>query len=213
MYICDICGKEYENRKSYIGHHSSHKIRIKRIKPIIEKLIPIKYCKYCNKEFSDGRKLGGHQSWCTFNPNTQLTRDRIGNAFRDRILTVEHKDKISEARKKYLDDNPGQIPYLLNHSSKESNPEKIFREELEKRNITGWIQEYPVKRFSLDFAFPDEMIDVEIDGSTHLQENVKKKDTERDIILSDLGWKVYRINAKEIKNNLNKIVDDFITWR
>jgi len=40
----------------------------------------------------------------------------------------ETKEKISEIRKAFLKENPDKVPYRLNHSSRESYPEKIFRE-------------------------------------------------------------------------------------
>ena len=113
-------------------------------------------------------------------------------------------------RKKYLDNNPGNIPYLLNHSSKESYPEKIFRNELERRKIEGWEQEYPIKRYSLDFAFVDKKIDVEIDGETHNNKQVILKDLERDKILSLEGWKIIRFKSSDVKNNIDLVMNFLI---
>jgi predicted DNA-binding protein YlxM (UPF0122 family) len=38
----------------------------------------------------------------------------------------ETKQKISESRTRYLRENPDKVPYLINHSSKKSYPEKLF---------------------------------------------------------------------------------------
>lgn len=126
--------------------------------------------------------------------------------------TEEEKKKLSEAAIRYYEKNPDKIPYRLNHSSKESYPEKIVREYFEANNITGWVQEYPFGRFSLDFAFVDKKIDIEIDGSTHLQEKIIIKDIRRDKILIDSGWKVLRITAKELKNNFKQCIDKIILF-
>jgi very-short-patch-repair endonuclease/uncharacterized C2H2 Zn-finger protein len=215
MYTCKTCGKEYENRHSYIGHCSSHNRgesfklgrkkenshKIKKEKPVSSKV-----CKYCNLSFENGQKLAGHQTWCKLNPNLIYTKSKISLISTGRILSDSQKRKISESRKKYLDENPGRIPYLLNHSSNESYPEKLFRLALEKNNITGWEYNYPVKRYSLDFAFIDNMIDVEIDGETHNLEEVAAKDKIRTEELSKLGWKTLRFTSKEIKNNIEECI-------
>lgn len=210
MYSCIKCGKEFEKRHSYIGHCSSHnrsesyKLNRKKINKTSIKSIK---CKYCDKEFENGLKLGGHQTWCTSNPNIHETKSKLGLLRKGTILTEEHKAKISKSRKQYLDNNPGNIPYLLNHSSNESYPEKIFREALERRNIIGWTYNHPIKRYSLDFAFIEQKIDVEIDGGTHNLPEVILKDKLRDDTLNKLGWKTIRFTAVQIKENVEKCID------
>jgi very-short-patch-repair endonuclease len=188
-------------------------------------------CKYCNKELSPFGKA--HEKFCVENPNKQSmsgsnnpnygkkgsnqyangakmtdeTKSKIGLSFKGKTLTEEHKAKISKSRKQYLDNNPGNIPYLLNHSSNESYPEKIFREALERRNIIGWTYNHPIKRYSLDFAFIEQKIDVEIDGGTHNLPEVILKDKLRDDTLNKLGWKTIRFTAVQIKENVEKCID------
>jgi very-short-patch-repair endonuclease len=99
--------------------------------------------------------------------------------------------------------NPDKVPYLINHSSKESYPEKLFREGLTRENLTGWTQSFRISLYEYDFAFLGQKIDVEIDGSTHLQEKVKKIDKKRDEFSRSHGWKVIRFTAKEVKEDLN----------
>jgi very-short-patch-repair endonuclease len=220
MYKCRICGKEFEKRYAYIGHCSVHN-RNESYKLNRKKLgseennknnIKIKKCKYCNKEFESGLQLGGHQTWCKLNENADDLKMKIKKISSGRKLTEEHKDKISKARKKYLDENPGKIPYLLNHSSNESYPEKIFREALEKTLISDWKYNYPVKRYSLDFAFITRKIDVEIDGSTHNLEEIMIKDKLRDETLNFLGWKVIRFSAKEVKEDVGLCINKLLNY-
>lgn len=113
-------------------------------------------------------------------------------------LTASHKLAISVARKKFLDENPDKVPYLLNHSSSKSWPEKLFEDLLISNNINGWVYNFPMKRYRYDFAFPDLKIDVELDGATHQLDKVKKIDIERDAYAVANGWKVLRINAKRM---------------
>lgn len=116
--------------------------------------------------------------------------------------TEETKKKISESRIKYLTENPDKVPYLINHSSKQSYPEKIFQNALEASNITGWIYNYQVGMYQYDFAFPELKIDVEIDGSTHDLPKVKKIDERRDRFSKENGWIVLRFTAKQVKHDV-----------
>ncbi len=50
-------------------------------------------------------------------------------------------------------------------------------------------------------------LDVEIDGSTHLTEKVKKIDERRDNWSKEQGWIVVRFTAKEIKENVTRCIN------
>lgn len=117
------------------------------------------------------------------------------------------KIKISENRIKFLKENPNKVPYMINHSSKMSYPEKIFKDALEKEKISGWKYNLRVGIYQYDFAFLNEKIDVEIDGATHETEKVKKIDARRDEFSIKHGWTVIRFSAKEVKNNLSGCIN------
>lgn len=119
----------------------------------------------------------------------------------------ETKQKISKARTEYLFANPDKVPYRVNHSSKESYPERIFKEALIKNEIIGWVQEYQNGIYSYDFAFIDLKIDIEIDGGTHLSEKVKIIDKRRDEWSNINGWVVLRFPVSEIKSNLDFCIE------
>lgn len=112
------------------------------------------------------------------------------------------KRKISKARIKYLTENPDKVPYLINHSSKKSYPEQIFENALISANITGWQYAYQNGIYEYDFAWPEQKIDVEIDGSTHLSEKVKKIDRRRDKFSKKNGWIVLRFTADRVKTDV-----------
>lgn len=103
---------------------------------------------------------------------------------------------------KYLTENPDRVPYLINHSSKKSYPEQVFENALVSSNITGWLYAYQHGIYEYDFAWPEQKIDVEIDGSTHLLENVKKIDIRRDEFSKNKGWIVLRFTASQVKKDV-----------
>lgn len=101
--------------------------------------------------------------------------------------TEETKAKISASRKKYLEEHPDQVPFKLNHSSKESYPECYFRKWLKKSGLLEK-QELQVSRYTLEFAWEDHKIYLEIDGSQHSLDWMQEHDKVRTDFLTNLGW-------------------------
>ncbi len=110
------------------------------------------------------------------------------------LKTDETKKKISESRKKYLEENPDKVPYLLNHYSKgPSYPEKYFMEVFDNEQIDLKYHKQ-IKYYQLDFYNEGKKVDVEIDGEQHyLDGRITKSDEKRNQYLEDLGWIVFRI--------------------
>jgi hypothetical protein len=129
-----------------------------------------------------------------------------------RKLSQKTKDKISKARKNYLSNNPERVPYILNHSSKTSSPEKYFLNYFSEK----FLHKYPVLGFRLDFADPHKKIDLEIDGDQHfLDKRIANHDARRNAKLLSNGWVIARIRwslfkplSDEDKETLIKLVLD-----
>lgn len=149
-----------------------------------------------NKKPSKGKGNHiGHKAW-----NKGLTKEtdeRVkkqsdslkgkSNGWEGRHHSEETKKKISEIRKKYLEEHPDKVPFVLNHSSKQSYPEKYFEEWLITNNLFCE-SEFQVGRYSLDFAWPDKLFYIEVDGSQHKLDWMVKHDLERTAYLESLGW-------------------------
>lgn len=68
----------------------------------------------------------------------------------------------------------------------------------------GWVWNYPValgKRqqgfptnYKLDFAWPERLIGLEVDGHSHTALHRKQQDQKKEAKLAELGWKVFRIS-------------------
>lgn len=52
-------------------------------------------CSYCQLPFEDGRKLGGHITWCRNNPNRAATASKITQGLLGKKLSTAVKKKIS----------------------------------------------------------------------------------------------------------------------
>lgn len=155
----------------------------------------MKSCKYCGKLFDDANyhRLGAHTASCQHRPEELKSQTKIkqSKASLGRKHTTETKQKISKKRTEYLKNNPDKIPYVLNHSSKESYPESYF-----KKLLINVIQEYKIPNtlYRADFANPNDKTIIEIDGEQHyVDKKIIEHDIKRDKILKDLGYNVIRI--------------------
>lgn len=100
--------------------------------------------------------------------------------------TNETKIKMSKIRKQWLTDNPDSVPC------------ENFKRVLKDENI-DFVEEYqPLKErfFSIDIAFPDKMIGIEINGNQHYNRDgtLKLYYRERHRLIEDAGWKLYEIS-------------------
>lgn len=116
--------------------------------------------------------------------------------------TDETKQKLASVMREFFEKHPEKVGYRMNHSSKKSYPEQTFETALMSSNITGWTYGYNCGIYRYDFAFPDQKIDVEIDGKTHELPNVKKIDARRDLWTKSNGWDVIRFTAKDVRNDV-----------
>lgn len=193
-YHCNKCSKDFENRYAYIGHHKTCGKSVNK-KSVNIRCIDLMRCKYCNFETYSIPKLGGHVSVCKLNPDYEKIKlKRIENGKVSRSHSQETKDKISASRKKYLLENPDKVPYLLNHSSKESYPEKYFTEVFKNEGIDV-VKNFRIGLYQLDFSIPEKKIDIEVDGSQHyFDKKIVDSDIKRTKFLEENGWDVIRIN-------------------
>lgn len=194
MYTCSHCGKEYENRRQFIGHSSSHK----RSNPNIVEHVPIKR-KAWNKGLSK---------------NTDERLKKSGKTFSDKIKSGEilskpvildenSRIKISNSMKKaHLEGrawNIGKSRWNNEPSYPESFFMKVIENEFEDKD---YIREYPFSKYSLDFAWEKKKRCIEIDGEQHQRfEEYSNRDKIKDQLLIDNGWQVLRISWKDLYNN------------
>ena len=226
---CEKCGQliSRPNMSKHLRKHEKHPEDF--LHPVINSTI----CPFCNKEFSTNSGCGVHAIYCIANPNrkTKLNgNNHLGHTAWNKGLTKadprvakyaeassksqkgkvkyypseETKAKISASRKKYLEAHPDQVPFKLNHSSKESYPEKYFRKWLKKVGLLEK-QELQVSRYTLDFAWETKKIYLEIDGSQHSLDWMQEHDRVRTQFLAECGWtcisRVYWPDYQKLNKN------------
>lgn len=129
--------------------------------------------------------------------------------------TEESKQKLSKLRLKYMKEHPEDTVWRKRNEP--SYPEKCFIKFLEDN---GYAQKYYIEReysvfpYYIDFAFVNEKIAVEIDGSQHiLDEQRKKRDKKKDELLNSLGWSVVRFTENTAKTDwvtMKAVLDDIL---
>ncbi len=97
----------------------------------------------------------------------------------------------------------------------ESYPETFFKEVIKNNFIDkNYIYQFRFNRFSIDFAWEEKKLAIEIDGSQHERYLTQiKNDKQKEKLLKKHGWKLLRIKWKDMFNNPKKwinIAKDFI---
>lgn len=80
--------------------------------------------------------------------------------------------------------------------------------------IPGLVRQFHVAgtRYHLDFAVPDCLLAIEIDGHQwHSTRQQRQHDSQRDRILTGLGWRVLRFTASEILRNADGCAAEVLT--
>ena len=113
------------------------------------------------------------------------------------------KNLQRNVRLTWMKENQKNTPWFMKDPS---YPERFFLAECRKRELEKKyhiIPELPFFPYHIDFAFMNEKVAVEIDGSQHLIERQKKSDQKKDKILTESGWVVVRFSASQITQVAN----------
>lgn len=212
--FCIYCGKQFKNLNSLKNHERLCKENPNRqISPFVA----------YNKECTDGKRVIWNKGLTADTDSrvkqqsiTISTRfiDGLVSSFKGKHHSKESKQKLSIKRKQYLLDNPEKVPYKLNHHSKQSYPEKYFREVFDNDDLLKTaISEFRVKLYSLDFAFPDIKFYIEIDGEQHYTDSrIVEHDKKRNLELEKMGWKSIRIRWSEYNKKSLEEKQEFIKY-
>ena len=117
-------------------------------------------------------------------------------------LSEEVKKKISESMKRAHKEgkahNIGSSRWNNEHSYPEKWLIRVLENEFQMIENKDYRTEMPFGKFSLDFAWPDRKICIELDGDQHNRfEEQKRRDKEKDELLKESGWRELRINWKD----------------
>ena len=222
MYKCKYCNLEFNSKRGLIIHIQSihnklkdYNSKYKFYNYELENLENPK-CKICGKEINI-KYRGISLNYCD-NPQCKfLYKSNNMKLYYDEHPEV--KEKLREKRLKYLSDKSN---FNSTAFGKRINKELSFLEKwfydniIKKYNLTDKytiINEYTFNKYSLDFAFINIKLDVELDGTCHFNNGKRiEHDIERDKYLIDNGWHIYRISWYDFRYNENKTIYKFINF-
>jgi len=134
-----------------------------------------------------------------------------------RVHSEESKQKMSMSRKKFLKENPDKHCWTY-HNKFKSNPCEKVKQLLNQHGIL-FIEEYSPELenrfFSIDIAFPDKKIALEINGNQHYNRDgtLSPYYQKRNDLLEKHSWLVYNIHYSACYNEdlifpiIQKILD------
>lgn len=224
MYKCEICSKVFETSRAYGGHKSSHfrgesylkKRETEKSKVRRENKDKPKQCNHCGKMFENGWELGGHTVLCEMNPKRVDTIKKITEKSTGRKHTTKTKNKLSVIMVKAHKEGRAWNIGMSRWNNKPSYPESFFMKVIENEfEDKEYVREYPIGKYSIDFAWVHKKLAIEIDGSQHERfEDIKNRDIEKEKLLIEDGWKLLRIKWEDLCNETKryiKISKEFIS--
>ncbi|MFH1051061.1 MAG: endonuclease domain-containing protein [bacterium] len=100
---------------------------------------------------------------------------------------------------------------LRNESTKS---EIILWKYLKGKQMLGYDfhRQKPLNNYIVDFFCNELMLAIEIDGSSHDSNERQVEDKDRQEILEELGIRFLRFRDVEVKQNIEKVVDEIKGW-
>jgi very-short-patch-repair endonuclease len=212
MFECEICNRKLNN----VGNLNQHIKKCEKLSKIKDEIIRLYVddsysVKDLRKKFkvqSDDIKTILGDKVRSLSESNKLAHKKYPDSFKH---TEESKKKLREIRLNFMKNNPEKTAWRL---SNVSYPEKLCVEYIEKNGLDkkySIVREYSVFPYFVDFAFINEMVAVEIDGSQHLLPDRKENDDKKDNLLNDLGWLVIRISENQIKTNIENVFNEIVS--
>ena len=214
-WICPFCNNVFRTRRLLTEHKKICDLnKNKTVQRYIidengkRRLAP--GCHAWNKgltEETDDRVKENRNTW-----RENLSLGKFKPANKDKHLSKEHKQAISEsmkiAHKEGRAHNIGESRWNNEHSYPEKWLIKVLENEFGMKENIDYKTEMPFYRYSLDFAWPEKRLCIEIDGKQHI-EDVKQieRDKNKDILLHNNGWKELRVSWSYIYNNSKEFIN------
>lgn len=226
---CKKCGKEYEknikitdfNKNKYSKYCSRRCANSRMHSDEVKNKISKSIINYITKKGTFGClggdvELKGEKNNCKICGKKVKKHSHVYCSSECKNSDIEYKNKMSEITKKRFEKHPEQHPNRLCAGIKESYPERITREYLEKFGLIknkDFYQQFPIEKYFVDFYFPVLNLILEIDGSRWHDLN-SEKEIKRQNIVEDyaklIRFDAYNLIKKKYQEQLNKIIQKII---
>ena len=212
MFECKICNRKLDNVGNLKQHikkcEKLHLIKDELIRLYVDESYSVKDLRKKFKFQSDDIKFVLGDKVRSASDANKLAHKKYPERFKH---TEESKKIMREKRLEFMKNNPDKTAWRL---SNVSYPEKLFIEYVESNGLDkkySIVREYSVFPYFIDFAFVNQMVAIEIDGSQHLLPERKERDDKKDKLLNELGWLVIRVSEKEIKTNIGETFNQILS--
>ncbi len=93
--------------------------------------------------------------------------------------------------------------------NRETNAEARLWQALRNRQLDRWKfrRQHPIDRYVVDFVTLFGKLVVEVDGATHSRTGEVARDEARTRVIEALGFRVVRVNNRDIYDNLPGVID------
>lgn len=146
------------------------------------------------------------------NWKNNLTAGKFKPSQQGKPLTDAHKQAISNGMKKAHAEkrahNIGESRWNNEHSWPETWFIHVLQNEFNMVENVHYKTEMSFGRYSLDFAWPEQRLCIEVDGDQHERfEDYKARDIEKDKLLKENDWQVIRIKWKDCYQNPKQYIE------
>lgn len=197
MWTCKHCGKEFfdlspsekANHTRWCDRNPNRKKYSERLKKTREN-ISLDSRNKANEKIKKAWKEGKYKNI------------NHGDFWKGRTHSEGSKKKMSKSRKKFLNDNPDKHPWKRSEKFK-SIPCEYLKEKLKDNGFEfqeEYMPLYPNRYFSVDIAFPEQKIGIEVNGNQHYYRNgsLKKYYMERHKIIENQGWILIELHYSKV---------------
>lgn len=192
--ICKYCnietalsGGDHSNHVAWCRSNPKRSERAKALIKVREHLKGKPGANQHTKASKEGRKI----------EVSQETRDKIGKAGTGRLHNEETKEKLSEIRRRWLQDNPDLHPWKRNDKFK-SVPCEVLKTRLRESGLQFEEEYTPLqdRSFAVDIAFPEALLAVEVNGEQHYNRDgtLRTYYRERHELIEKSGWRVIELH-------------------
>ncbi len=152
----------------------------------------------CSTCLNEARKLGLFKTKPKEILRLEATRKSLG-----RTHTETTRKKLSEYRKKYLEENPSLI--WKKNNVYNSEPNLWIVDRLRESGYSFFLEYKPLlrlkKKYAIDIAFPEQKVGIEINGAQHYKKTGELKEYYqiRHDLIENSGWTLIEIKHSSVK--------------
>jgi very-short-patch-repair endonuclease len=185
-------------------------------------------CQFCNKETKSLHGLNIHvarlHKGISYKGHNQFTKaEKLGlpkpkgvatNGFLGKKHSDKTKRKLSAAQKLAHEEGRAWNIGKSRWNNTPSYPEKFFIKVIENEfDDKNYVREFRFGKFSLDFAWPEKKVAIEIDGKQHFTDQAQmERDKRKNALTLERGWSLLRIKWLDLFQNTKYYIDIAKRW-